>query len=307
MAIPKYEDYLLPILKVLADGQAHSMQEISATVAREAGLTEEEQNERLPSGQKMHYNNVSWARTYLKEAGLIGSPRRAYIIITAAGKELLQTNPNTLTKKDLLKYPSFVAFIKKSTGQRKKKDKTEEDTTLADDAPPTEKLYAAYQELRAALKSELLETIMQCSPFFFEKLVVELLINLGYGGSRQEAGKAFAKSSDEGVDGVIKEDKLGLDLIYVQAKRWQTNNHVGEPQIRDFAGALQGKKTKKGVFITTSSFTKGAKQFAKNIGSKIILIDGDQLSDYMIDSNTGVATKEMYALKEIDRDYFEDG
>ena len=307
MAIPKFPEYLLPILKVLADGQEHSMQEVSAAVAHEKRLTEEEQNERMPGGQKVHYNNISFATLYLKKAGLVSSPRHAHTVITEAGKELLQTNPKTLTRKDLKKYPSFVAFRATTTGQRKKKGNAEEeDTTLADEATPTEKLDVAYRELRATLKSELLEAIMQCSPFFFEKLVVELLINLGYGGSRQEAGKAFAKSNDEGVDGVIKEDKLGLDLVYVQAKRWQPDNHVGRPEIQKFAGALQGKKTKKGVFITTSSFSKEAEQFAKNIDSKIILIDGEQLSDYMIDSNTGVTTKETYALKEIDRDYFED-
>lgn len=305
MAIPRFYEYFLPILKILGDGQEHSIHTISEQIARAAGLTEEELATRVPSGvQTVHFNRISWAGTYLKKAGLASAPRRSHIVITEAGKKLLQSHPKTLTLKDLEKYPSFLIF-KTATGQRKKKDKTkEEDTILSDEATPSEKFNASYQELRATLKSELLETIMQCSPFFFEQLVVDLLINLGYGGSRQEAGKAFAKSSDEGVDGVIKEDKLGLDLVYVQAKRWQQGNTVSRPEIQKFAGALQGKKTKKGVFITTSSFSKEAKQFAKNIDSKIILIDGDELTDYMLDSNTGVTTKETYALKEIDSDYF---
>ena len=174
--------------------------------------------------------------------------------------------------------------------------------TLADEATPIEKLDDAYRELRATLKSDLLETIMQCSWQFFEDLVIDLLINLGYGG----VGKAFTKSKDGGVDGVVKVDKLGLDLIYVQAKRWKKSNPVGEPKIRDFVGALEPEKTKKGVFITTSSFTKDAKSYTKKIGFKIILIDGDQLTDYMLNSNTGVTTTDTYALKKIDHDYFED-
>ena len=309
MAIPKFHEYFLPVLKVLADGQEHAMSSISEKVASAAGLTEADCSKLLSSGtQTVHFNRVSWARTYLKKAGLVSSPRRSHIVITAAGKQLLHSNPKTLTLRDLDMYPSFLAFRTAHKDESKKKPaKHVENTEIADDATPSEKFDAAYQELRTTLKNELLETIMQCSPFFFEKLVVGLLINLGYGGSRQEAGKAFAKSNDEGVDGVIKEDKLGLDLVYVQAKRWQPDNKVSRPEVQKFAGALQGKKTKKGVFITTSSFTKEAKTYASDIDSKIILIDGDGLTDYMIDSDTGVTTKETYELKEIDSDYFEEG
>ena len=309
VAIPKFNEYFLHVLKTLADGQEHSVHTVCEQSARIVGLTEAEHNQLLPSGtQTVHFNRVSWAKTYLKKAGLVSSPRRAHIVITEAGKKILQTNPTRLTLQDLEMFPSFVSFRKANLYQQKKKDKTQEETTvLPDETTPSEKLEDAYQGLRVTLKSELLNTIMQCSPFFFEKLVINLLINLGYGGSRQEAGKAFAKSSDEGVDGVIKEDKLGLELVYVQAKHWQQGNTVSRPEIQKFAGALQGKKTKKGIFITTSSFSKEAKSYTENIDSKIILVDGDDLTDYMIDSNTGVTIEEIYELKKIDSDYFEDG
>ena len=274
-------------------------------VAKRLELTEEERKILVPSGvQTVHNNRVSWARTYLKKAGLVSTPRRGYVVIAAEGKKLLQSNPETITLKDLKKYPGFSEFKTVDVGRRKKH--VNKEALLPMEDTPSERFESAYEELREGLKGELLDTIMQCSWEFFERLVVDLLINLGYGGSRKEAGEAFATSGDEGIDGVIKDDKLGLDLIYLQAKRWKKESCVGRPEIQKFAGALQGKKTQKGVFITTSYFSKDAVSFAKNIESKIILINGSDLTDYMIDSNTGVTTTEKYELKRIDIDYFEE-
>ena len=305
MAIPKFHEFFLPVLEILSDRQERSIHEIYDVTAKRLELTEEERKMLVPSGvQTVHNNRVSWARTYLKKAGLVSSPRRGYVVITAEGKKLLQSNPVTITLKDLEKYPGFFEFRAVNVGRRKKHA---EEAMLHPESTPSERFESAYEELQEGLKGELLDTIMQCSWEFFERLVVDLLINLGYGGSRKEAGEAFATSGDEGIDGVIKEDKLGLDLIYVQAKRWKKESCVGRPEIQKFAGALQGKKTQKGVFITTSYFSKDAVSFAKNIESKIILINGSDLTDYMIDSNTGVTTTEKYELKRIDIDYFEEG
>lgn len=303
MAIPKFHKFLLPVLKILSDGRERHIHEIYDLAAKRMGLTKEELEIRLPSGQKVHNNRVGWARTYLKKAGLVSTPRRGYVAITAEGKELLQSNPVAITLKDLEKYPGFSEF---QTGNAGRSKKHTEEVELQTDSTPSERFESAYVELQEDLKDELLGTIMQCSWQFFEGLVVDLLINLGYGGSRKEAGKAFSTSGDEGIDGVIKEDKLGLDLIYVQAKRWKKESCVGRPEIQKFAGALQGKKTQKGVFITTSYFSEDAVSFAKDIESKIILIDGSDLTDYMIDSNTGVTTTKKYELKRIDSDYFEE-
>lgn len=306
MPVPKFYEFLLPVLKILSDGQERSIHEIYDLAAEQLEVANEARKILVPSGvQTVHNNRVSWARTYLKKAGLVSTPRRGYVAITAEGKKLLQNNPEAITLKDLEKYPGFSEFKTVDVARRKKHVSKEASPPMED--TPSERFESAYEELQEGLKGELLDTIMQCSWGFFERLVVDLLINLGYGGSRKEAGEAFATSGDEGIDGVIKEDKLGLDLIYVQAKRWKKENCVGRPEIQKFAGALQSKKTKKGVFITTSYFSKEAGSFANNIESKIILIDGSDLTDYMIDSNTGVTTTKKYELKRIDSDYFEDG
>ena len=304
MAIPKFHKFFLPVLEILSDQQERSIHEIYDVAAERMGLTMEERKILVPSGvQTVHNNRVSWARTYLKKAGLVSTPRRGYVAITTEGKKLLQSNPVEITLKDLQKYPGFSEF---QTVKADRSKKYTEEAELHTESTPSERFESAYEELQEGLKGELLITIMQCSWSFFERLVVDLLINLGYGGSRKEAGEAFATSGDEGIDGVIKEDKLGLDLIYVQAKRWKKESCVGRPEIQKFAGALQGKKTQKGVFITTSYFSKDAVSFARDIESKIILIDGSDLTDYMIYSNTGVTTIKKYELKRIDSDYFEE-
>lgn len=299
MDIPKYHEFMLPLLKELEDGKEKSMLEIKEVMAKSFNLSEEAQKELLPSGnQSVFENRVGWARTYLKKAGLVDSPKRSFVIITDRGREVLAENPNEITSNYLKKFNEFIEFQNVSN---KKEEEAEEATS---DQTPSEQFESAYKKLKSGLKNELLDTIMGCSPFFFERLVVDLLINLGYGGSKKEAGEAFATTGDEGIDGIIKEDKLGLDLIYIQAKRWKKDSCVGRPEIQKFAGALQGKRAKKGIFITTSYYSSEAREFVKNLDSKIILIDGDSLADYMIESNTGVSTTSKYEIKKIDTDYF---
>lgn len=228
------------------------------------------------------------------------------MIITDRGKKVLKENLSLIDVSYLRQFPEFCEFQnlkrEKSTSA-KKIDKEDLDENQSNNTP-SEQLESIYQTLQSNLKQDLLENIMKCEAFFFERLVVDLLINLGYGGSKKSAGQAFTTTHDGGIDGVIKEDKLGLDKIYIQAKRWDSG--VGRPEIQKFAGALQGKRAKKGVFITTSQFSKDAKEFVNNLDSKIILIDGDSLTDYMIESNTGVLVENKYEIKKIDSNYFED-
>lgn len=302
MTVPKYHEFMLPMLKELKEGSSKSMQEIRDSLADYFNLSEEEQKDLLPSGnQSIFDNRVGWARTYLKKAGLVDSPKRSFVVITDRGREVLAENPDEITSNYLKKFDEFLDFQNLSN---KKEEEAEEVTS---EQTPSEQFESAYKKLKSGLKTELLDTIMDCSPFFFERLVVDLLINLGYGGSKKEAGEAFATTGDEGIDGIIKEDKLGLDLIYIQAKRWKKDSCVGRPEIQKFAGALQGKRAKKGIFITTSYYSNEAREFVKALDSKIILIDGDSLAEYMIESNTGVSVESKYELKKIDSDYFSEG
>ena len=299
MAVPKYHEYMLPILKAVKNKNEISMTEVKDLMSKEFNLTEQELKEMLPSGNQTVFNNrVGWARTYLKKAALLSSPKKGFIQITDRGKEVVDSGITELNAKYLKKFPEFVEF---QTVNKKEEKETEVEES---DATPIEILEASYNKVNDSLKKELLSTILDCSPEFFERLVVDLLINMGYGGSRKEAGQAFATTGDEGIDGIIKEDKLGLDLIYIQAKRWKTDSTVGRPEIQKFAGALQGKRAKKGIFIATSRFSSEAREFVKGIDSKIILIDGNELTELMIESNTGVSLEQKFEVKKIDTDFF---
>ncbi len=266
----------------------------------------------LPSGTAPLFDNrVGWARTYLKQAGLLESLRRGYFKITARGTAVLASRPKHIDTTLLLQFEEFKAF------RARRKDAIETvvpeasgvvvttpiDADLPSQQTPEDMLASAYRRLRGDLELELLDQVKQASPAFFERLVIDLLVSMGYGGSRQDAGRAIGKSGDGGIDGIIKEDKLGLDVIYVQAKRWEGT--VGRPEIQKFAGALQGQRANKGVFITTSSYSREAVEYAGVINSKIILLDGRQLAALMIDYNVGVSTVGMYELKRLDNDYFE--
>jgi len=303
--IPKYEEIMLPFLKYLSDEQEHSLSETHDALAKQFKLTDEELKELLPSGQQPIFRNrLGWARTYLKKAGLLTSPQRAQFKISDAGLALLKENPPEITSKFLTRYDEFVEFqsIKKTKADKSIEPQTEFDSVS--DQTPEESLEYAYQKLHSELSKELLNIVKTCTPSFFEKLVIDLLITMGYGGSRKEAGKAMGKSGDGGIDGIINEDKLGLDVIYLQAKRWE--NSVPVKEIRDFTGALASKKAKKGIFITTSSFPKSVYEFVGQVEYKIILIDGERLTNLMIEHSVGLSTVSTYHVKTIDSDYFEE-
>ena len=304
MAIPDYQKLMLPVLKLAADEKEHKFSQAVEDLADEFALSMEERNELLPSGSQAVFNNrVGWARSYLKQASLLASPKRGFFIITAKGIDLLKTNPEKIDISVLEQYPEFIEF------KNRKKDKSETDTKVEASTEtestltPEDALASAYKKLRATLESEILSSVKESSPFFFERLVVDLLVKMGYGGNRQDAGKALGKSGDGGIDGIINEDRLGLDVIYIQAKRWEGT--VGRPEIQKFAGALQGQRARKGVFITTSSFTNEAREYASLIESKIILIDGEHLSRLMVEHNVGVSTVGQYEVKKMDSDYFD--
>jgi restriction system protein len=299
MAIPDYQSIMLPLLKFAGDRQEHSLRGTIEALADEFDLTDEERRELLPSGQQATFDNrVGWARTYLKKAGLLSSTRRGHYQITERGVEVLKQNPPEITASFLKQFPEFVEF------QRPQKNRVEKaaEQYVSETQTPEEEIEAAYQRVRQGLAAELLQTVKSCSPAFFERLVIDLLVKMGYGGTRRDAGQAIGRSGDGGIDGIIKEDRLGLDIVYIQAKRW--DNTVGRPEIQKFAGALQGQRARKGIFITASDFTQAAREYVSLIDSKIVLIDGDTLAQLMIDYNIGVATIGAYELKRIDSDYF---
>lgn len=306
MALPTYQTSMLPLLKFAADGKEHSLREATAAVAQMFGLSEDERNTLLASGRKPVIDDrVGWARTYLGQAGLLESTRRGYFCITSRGLELLTTNPIVVNDQLLKQYPEFLDFIARKT---RKKNSTEALVFIEPDFPsqsestPEESLEDSYQAIRNRLTVEILEQVKSCSPMFFERLVVQLLVAMGYGGTREDAGQAVGKSGDGGIDGIIKEDRLGLDVIYLQAKRWEGT--VSRPEIQKFAGSLLGNQARKGVFITTSAFSKEARDYVKTITATIILLDGDDLANLMIDFNVGVAVEATYEIKRIDSDYF---
>lgn len=296
---------MLPVLKLASDGNEHKFSKAVEELADEFNLSTEERNELLPSGsQAVFHNRVGWARSYLKQAGLLASPKRGFFTITQKGKELLAKNPSRVDASTLEQYPEFIEFKnrKKEKGEEDEAElvsNSEQESTLT----PEDALASAYNKLRSALESELLIAVKESSPSFFERVVVDLLVKMGYGGNRQDAGRALGKSGDGGIDGIINEDRLGLDVIYIQAKRWE--GVVGRPEIQKFAGALQGQRARKGVFITTSSFTKEAREYASVIETKIILIDGEHLSKLMAEHNVGVSTVGQYEVKKLDSDYFD--
>jgi restriction system protein len=303
MAIPDYQSIMLPLLKLVADGNEHSLRETIEGLADEFRLSDDERKELLPSGQQRTFDNrVAWARTYMNKAGLLDATRRGYFRISQRGREILNKKPAEINVKFLEQYPEFIEF----RARRRDTEQRVPDSVSDSRQTPAEVLESAYQKLREDLSTELLKIIRDCSPTFFERLVIDVLVKMGYGGTRQDAGRAIGRSGDEGVDGIINEDRLGLDVIYVQAKRWQAP--VGRPEIQKFAGALQGHRAKKGIFITTSSFTRDAEEYVGRIDSKIVLMDGEQLAQLMIDHNVGVASVAAYETKRVDSDYFnEDG
>lgn len=300
MAIPDYQSLMLPVLELTADGAEHRFRDAIDALAERLSLSAEERRTLLPSGtQPIFANRVGWAKTYLKKAGLIASPRRGYFRITDAGRALLATQPERIDNRLLRQYPSFQAF------QQQKNEQTPTEPPAAPtDETPDDLMARAYRELRADLEARLLDHVKEQSATFFEHLAIDLLVQMGYGGNREDAARAIGRNNDEGIDGVIDEDKLGLDVVYVQAKRW--GGTVGRPTIQQFVGALQGKRARKGIVLTTSQFSKGAIDYAANVDARIVLIDGPRLARLMVDHNVGVSTVGTYAVKKIDTDYFID-
>ena len=304
MAIPTYEECMLPLMKIAEDGKEHLFREATDALINQFNLTEKEKQELLPSGSAFVVNNrIGWARTYLTKAGLLLKTKRGYFRISEEGKKLLQKEPAFINTKMLKEYDAFNEFQTTKEPDNSENNKTEH--SIEQSITPHELLESGYLSIKNELADELLSTIKNISPSKFEKLVIDLLVKMGYGGSIKEAATVVGKSGDEGIDGIIKEDKLGLDVIYIQAKKWDSGT-IGRPEIQKFAGALLGKKAKKGIFITTSTFTNEAKKYVTDIDAKIILLDGKQLTELMIENNLGVSTQDVYTIKRIDSDYFEE-
>lgn len=305
MTIPDYQSMMLPLLQLAGDGQEHVIGDVIERLAEYFQLTDEDRRELLPSGQQARFDNrVHWARSYLKQAALLESAGRGRFRITSRGIDVLNARPDFINIAFLRQFDEFREF--QSRGHRNNQIGQEEVPAESTESTetPEERLESSYQALRRGLAQELLRRIMECSPRFFERLVVQLLVAMGYGGSLQDAGKAIGQSGDGGIDGIIKEDRLGLDALYIQAKRWEGT--VGRPVVQTFAGSLQGVRARKGVLITTSTFSKEARDYVERIDSKIVLIDGEQLAQYMIDFGIGVAEVATYTIKRIDTDYFDE-
>jgi restriction system protein len=298
LAIPGFEDWMLPLLKFTGGEKEHNLREAIQDISQQFGLSEADRMKLLPSGQRAVVDDrIGWARTYLRKAGLLSYPRRGYFKITTLGMDVLKKNPPRIDVKYLEQFPEFVAF---KTLRRVEERLPEVEGLQYSKRTPDELLEAGYQTIKHNLAQELLGLVKNCAPDFFERIVVDLLERMGYGGP--DAGEVTGRPGDEGVDGVIKEDKLGLDAIYIQAKRWEGT--VGRPEIHKFVGALQGKRAKKGIFLTTSVFSEEAKEYASSIDPKVVLIDGEKLAEFMIDYDVGVSKTRTYDVKKVDQDYF---
>lgn len=291
-----------PLLEAHVDGKEHLNRDLVARLADQFGLTEEERREMLPSGgARLFDNRIGWAKSHITQAGLLTAPRRAISMITERGREALYLHRDRIDLRVLNGYEEYREF------RNRRKAANDDDTytpdlEIQDSQTPEELLENAYLQVRRQIEAELLAQIKSAPPEFLERVVVDLVVRMGYGGSRKDAGEALGRSGDEGIDGIIKEDPLGLDIIYLQAKRWEGT--VGRPEIQKFAGALQGQRARKGIFITTSTFTADALEYTSRIETKIILIDGPRLSKLMFDHGVGVATASNYEVKRIDSDYF---
>ena len=296
---------MLPVLQSCADGEVVTSEVIDA-LANEFKLTLEEREQLLPSGRQSTFSNrIHWAKGYLKQAGLLTYPARSHFVLTDEGKKVLQSKPDRVDNKFLMQFEAFQEFRTRKGTQSANNAVEEHNADTNENATPDEQLRAAHKAIGDALAADLLARVRDASPQFFEELIVELLIGMGYGGTSENAGKAIGKSGDDGVDGVIDQDPLGVDQIYVQAKRNAEGNNIGAGAIRDFFGALNLKKAQKGIFFTTASFTSSAIQTAADLGIRIVLIDGRRLAELMLRYNIGCEDQEILHIKKIDEDFFE--
>lgn len=302
MVVPDFQSCFLPLLKQLEDGENHRLSDVYQELADKFELSDADRNEMLPSGKQLKFHNrIGWARTYLKKAGLIESPARAEFRITNRGREVLEKNLERINVKFLKQFPEFEEF---RTHRSSPDDQSESDGNDQGNETPEEILEKSYRTIREDVSHEILELVKKAPPSFFESLVVELLLRMGYGGSLEDAGRTVGRSGDGGIDGVINEDRLGLDVVYIQAKRWE--NTVGRPIVQTFAGSLEGVRARKGVLITTSDFSAEARQYVSQIEKRIVLVGGEQLSSLMFEHNLGVSSIVSYEVKKIDTDFFED-
>lgn len=304
MAVPGFQKMFVPFLRCIAGGAEHKLSEVTDRIATDFNLSVADREELLPSGhQNRLVNRVGWCRTHLKNARLIEYTRRGYFKITARGQEALAANPSELNLRDLDRYPEhFAWFHAEKKGAPIAGAGSSSGDVDAENGTPEEQLDALARELRQKLAVDLLEQLKAANPYRFERIVLDVLVAMGYGGSREEAATVTQKSNDEGIDGLINEDRLGLDRIYVQAKKWAET--IGRPQIQSFVGALAGRHAHKGVFITTSDFSAGALAYVQSIPQRVILIDGRRLAELMIAHNIGVSRAYIHEVKRIDTDYF---
>lgn len=298
MPVPDFQSFFKPLLDIASDGNEHTIREAREIIAKVFKLSDSDLEEKLPSGTQTTFENrVFWAKSFFVQAKVLESPKRGSFKITNRGFELLKQGHNRIDIRILNQYPEFKEF---HSGKKTAKKETPEQENQFE--TPEELLQKSYLSLRNELGANILDRIKSNTPAFFEQLVVDLMVSMGYGGTREDASESIGKTGDEGIDGIIKEDRLGLDVIYLQAKRWEGT--VGRPEVQKFVGALHGQRAKKGVFITTGRFSNDAIDYIKNIDPKVILIDGEKLVNFMIDYNLGTTTSTIYEIKKIDSDYF---
>ncbi len=307
MPIPDYQALMLPLLTLAANGETR-VPDVEQQIADEFSLTASERDQLLPSGrQKVLHNRIHWAKFYLTKAGLIDVPRRGRFVASVEGKALLASKPDKITVELLHKYPGFVEFYRGNTATSDDQATPQEvqaPLNASSTITPEEQIETAFLALQSALRADLLQRILQNSPGFFEQVIIGLLVSMGYGGSHKNAAEQLGRSGDGGVDGVINEDRLGLDRVYVQAKRYGIGNSVGRPEIQGFVGSLVGYGATKGVFVTTSAFSRQAVEYAQHLSQRVILIDGERLTDLMIEHNVGVRTSRAMEFKRLDEDFF---
>ena len=300
--IPDFQSFMLPLLEFIGKNDEVSMKILKEGMIKRFNITEEEQEQKTPNGKQFtYYNRIAWAISYLKMAGLISYPQRGIYKISAQGKNILKNPPDKIS---IAYLKQFESFTKNRNPVRTKKVNIDDTEQEISEKTPDELFELSYTQIINNLKEQLKQKINECNPYFFEQVVLDLLLKMGYGGSEDDSGELTQKSADEGIDGIIKEDKLGLDKIYIQAKKWE--KPVGRPEVQKFVGALQGKRAKKGVFITTGEFSKDAYDYVNNLDVTVILIDGEKLSQYMVENELGVSLKHNYKIYSIDNDYFEE-
>jgi restriction system protein len=303
MPIPDFQSLMLPIMKIAQDGEEHTARERRQRIGDDLGLTDAERKELLPSGtQPVLTNRIAWARAHLTMAGLLEKTGKGRFRITQLGKEAMASNPSTINMRFLFQFPEYAEARNKAKTDTAVEPASHASTTEV--ASPQERIELAFRELNNSLTTELRSKLASIDPFRFEQVVLDLLVKMGYGGSKKEAAQVTQRTADEGIDGLINEDRLGLEVIYIQAKRWK--HKVGRPEIQNFVGAIAGKKAGKGIFITTSDFHDNAREYATTLHQKLVLIDGRRLAELMTEHNIGVAPEQPYIIKKIDTDYFEE-